>query len=294
MGSTSTTMREFIQTESTRDPKIENNFNQVQVVWLYENSDYGYLEWEREPIVRAFTVKTMITCFMSFLYIVFNSLLFTFLLSKTEYRNLQFFPVFVQTAVDILGPGAANLVYEVIAYRGITDLSTNRVMSLSLVSRGIHLGMLEDYSRVHDVNGCILTFFRSLLNEYTTGLCVVATAFIRYILICRPTSTLFNDKKALIGIAIAIVLGGVSALLVNFILMAAHFLEKMTSYDRMRIFYEKCEAVSHRQTTRLVLESCLFFGLPALSSLIFYALIGVKLLSRNDSFLFSHFLKTRY
>ena len=292
MGAQSTTMREFIETERTRDPNIELNFNHVQTNWLFENTDYGYLEWEREPIVRAFTIKTLITCFMSFVCIVFNSLLFTFLLSKREYRNLKFFPVFVQTAVDILGPGAANLIYEVIAYMGITGFVTDAAMSLSsLYFRGFDLGMLEDFSRVRDMKGCILTFFRSLLNEYTTGLCVVATAFIRYILVCRPTSTLFKNKKALIAIAVAIVLGGVSALCANLIVMTAHFLENMTSYDRIRIFYVKCDDVSHRETTRLVIESCLFLGLPALFSMILYTLVGVKLLSRNDSFLFSHTFK---
>ena len=289
MGAQSTTLREFVETERTRDPNIELNFNHVQTNWLFENRDYGYLEWDREPIVRAFTFKTVITCFMSFMCIVFNSLLFMFLLSKQEYCNLMFFPIFVQIAVDILGPGADNLVYEVIAYRGITGFVTDAAMGLSsLYFRGFDLGMLENFSRVRDMKGCILTFFRSLLNEYTTGLCVVATAFIRYILKCRPTSTLFKNKKALIAIAITIVLVGASDLFANLIVMSAHFLDNMTSSHRVRIFYVKCDAVSHRQSTRLAIESCLFLGLPALLSIIFYVLIGVKLLSRNDSFLFSY------
>ena len=292
MGAKSTTLREFVETERTRDPNIEMNFNHVQYNWLFENTENRYLEWEREPIVRAFTVKTVITCFMSFVCVVFNSLLFTFLLSKREYRNLKFFPVFVQIAVDILGPGAANLLYEVIAYKEITGFDADATMMVaSFLYRGIHLGLLNDFSRVRDMKGCILNFFRSLLNEYTTGLCVVATAFIRYILVCRPTSTLFKNKKCLIAIAIAIVLGGVSALFANFIAITAHSLNNMTSDDPMKKFYEQCDAVSHRQTTRLAIESCLFLGLPALLSIIFYVIIGVKLLSRNDSFLFSDTFK---
>ena len=56
--------------------------------------------------------------------------------------------------------------------------------------------------------GCALTFFRLIVNEFSTGLCILASAFIRYCLICLPTSDILagNRLKALsAGLVVAII-----------------------------------------------------------------------------------------
>ena len=55
--------------------------------------------------------------------------------------------------------------------------------------------------------GCGLTFFRLIVNEFSTGLCIFASAFIRYCLICLPTSDILTENrlKALsVGLVVAI------------------------------------------------------------------------------------------
>ena len=52
-----------------------------------------------------------------------------------------------------------------------------------------------EYSDPETILGCVLTNLRSILNERSTGLHILATAFIRYILVCHPTSNYLTDIK---------------------------------------------------------------------------------------------------
>ena len=51
------------------------------------------------------------------------------------------------------------------------------------------------YSKKEDLQiDCWIIIFRNILNEYSTGWCIVACAFIRYCKVCYPTSTILTKR----------------------------------------------------------------------------------------------------
>ena len=78
-------------------------------------------------------------------------------------------------------------------------------------------------SRMHAGKlGCGLTFFRLIVNEFSTGLCIFASAFIRYCLICHPTSDLLT-KNRMIALSACLVGAIITVLAVNAWDMSANF-----------------------------------------------------------------------
>ena len=70
------------------------------------------------PILR--TIKG-IGVFGSSVCILFNTILIVAILSSKETRNLYFFPVVFQAIIDVLGPGIANIGYEIRSYKQLLD-----------------------------------------------------------------------------------------------------------------------------------------------------------------------------
>ena len=99
---------------------------------------------------------------------------------------------------DILGAGIANLVYEfklypvTVAYcENFFALTSQNVQNVKKILNAIILS---------DGLGCILTFLRATLNEYSTGICVLTTAVYRYLRVCHPHMVQTFHKKVAIGI----------------------------------------------------------------------------------------------
>ena len=55
--------------------------------------------------------------------------------------------------------------------------------------------ILLEYFYLDETVACILIFFRSILNECSTGLCILTTSFIRYYLVCHPTGVFLTEQK---------------------------------------------------------------------------------------------------
>ena len=133
---------------------------------------------------RSFLARTrFISSCLSIPCIFYNVLLITFLLSCKDFRNWQFYPMMLQAGIDSLGPGVANIIYNIELAKHVCFLFENFFMAYN-----IPIFALPSIGRYDGSNACILTYFRELLNEVSTGLCVCATGLYRYLMVCHPTS----------------------------------------------------------------------------------------------------------
>ena len=236
------------------------------------------MEFQQDFLIRVAFSKLVITSAMSTGSIIFNSLLLMFFISHNDFHSLSFGPVMIQTIVDILGPGFANLVYEYLSYKQLTGEEMQNFMSLSV---DMDIGSLQIYSTLRSWTGCFLTFFRSLLNTYSTGFCILATAFIRYILICHPTSDLLKNFKFLISISLSIVGVIIVSILLEIALLIYEYVGSTESEKYNLRFLVGCFDSMKRQTVRLVIDIVLYFGVPALISCYCYLRVGIVLLTRD-------------
>ena len=149
--------------------------------------DYTELKYYDNGLLAFYSWVTIMSISGSAICIVLNSLLIICILTIDDFKNWIFFPVCLQVVIDIAGPGFANIV--------------SNVISLGSLQEGLeYVEYLapEEFERLTFVAGnlgCPLTFFRSILNEYTTGVCVLASAFFRYCLICHPTARIASPEN---------------------------------------------------------------------------------------------------
>ena len=153
--------------------------------------DYEYFRQFDYGLKPFYLWSTIFAVFGSTTCLALNAYLIFCLFTVVDLKNLFFFPVGVQAAIDAIGPGLANIVYLGLSTRQMRvnlpdpeDYEDYRsYISHSTIQFDVIL-----YSHI----GCVLTFLRSILNEYGTGVCVLASAFIRYCLVCHPTTNILN------------------------------------------------------------------------------------------------------
>ena len=172
-----------------------------------------------ETLVSLMNWKFWLSSFLSVYCVIGNLLLITFLLSVQEYRTWQFFPIFLQALTDLIGAGISNAVYEW-KFSKYWPKSMNIWIRLN-TTNFIALGAFLPIFAPKGIEFCVLNYLRQLLNDFSTGLCIVTTAYYRYILVCHPTYDL-TDKfclKMALGMVTVIVLafvGNTLDLLFNF------------------------------------------------------------------------------
>ena len=223
------------------------------------------VEWNNSILIFIWT-KTLFICLSSSICVVLNSFLVAFIAVNKEFRNLKFSPVVFQAVADIIGPGVANFVYEL---RLLDEaLKENRFMGLSrFIETNTSL-------RLFTYESCFLNFLRIILNEYTTGFCVLAVAFIRYALVCHPTRECLVNRLCLIiilGVLIVIAFISLCANAIhvfwsrpemsneNYWLVDDYWLLKTTTLI-------KCDALLTRRSKRLIIEALTCFAIPAILS----------------------------
>ena len=142
----------------------------------------NYMFWSQSLRVFLWS-KTVILSSSSVVCVVLNLLMILFFMLHKKYRSLTFCPLIIQSLVDIIGPGVANIMFEVILL--------DRALSARNFSRSSNRGMAYwmefEMTRGLSLMDCTLVFLRVSLNEYTTGTCVLATAYIRYALVCHAS-----------------------------------------------------------------------------------------------------------
>ena len=124
-----------------------------------------------------------------------------------------------------------------------------------------------------------------VLNEYATGSCVVAGAFIRYVLVCHPTKPILTNRVLklilvfLLSISVLTVVGNVIDMRYNF-----HSIDKYHKKYHLspsRLFLYNCEAFQLRQPVRLAFDASVCLGIPAVISAYFYFSIATVLRKRD-------------
>ena len=105
---------------STIWPHLDQDFEFFQQV-LESNAEYESKAFKPERYLPLLKAIKGVGVFGSSICIVFNILLIVAILSSKETRNLCFFPVVFQAVIDVLGPGIANIGYEIRSYRQFLD-----------------------------------------------------------------------------------------------------------------------------------------------------------------------------
>ena len=254
-------------------------YNENTSTWY--NSEYLYYEFDNlTAVVNAMLIKMAMTTVLSLSCALLNFLLIVFCLSEKEFRDLKFFPIGFQALIDLLGPGLASLLYEIRIY--FTAFSTHwghadpasQPVSMPRILRSLEMQTVFD---------CILMFFRSLLNEYSTGICILTTSFIRYILVCHPTSDFLTHKKLVFMASLIIVVASCGAIS-NILLMEfspSEFGEYGLQHSKQPSFVGNCVAFLFRDRLRIIFEASLFMVFPAIASAFFYISICKLILKRE-------------
>ena len=155
-----------------------------------------------ETFYKVMRYRVSISTFLNIQSIIMNTFLLLFLFSYKEFRSWMFFPLMMQATVDIIGPGIANMIFEWKLYfhwpvlADAFDYITYGDYSEPVITDEVSLQVLPGPF------ACVLMHLRSLLNEYSTGYCLLATAFFRYLLVCHPSVKLTTRFCKLVGVAL--------------------------------------------------------------------------------------------
>ena len=242
--------------------------------------DYSLTKYFDDGLFAFYLWATIWSIFGSVVCIVLNFFLILCVLTIKEFKNWAFFPVCLQAAIDIAGPGFANIIYNVKSFSILRE-----ELEYTDYTASEHF---ESSTFVAGNTGCFLTFFRSILNEYTTGLCVLASAFLRYCLVCHPAAKILsqgNMKK----ISLVLVLAIVIILNLNFLDMALFGRQVSSNFNTTTMsswkkFVWNCGNFIYRNNFYrpiLARDIVIFFGIPALASAFLYIRIFRVLQARE-------------
>ena len=158
-------------------------------------------------------VRLLSSC-LSVPCIFYNIILLVVLLSDNDFSSWQFFPMMLQCGVDAIGPGLANIIYNYQVSREFQN-ENNMLPQFVQTQNKLAVPFLSYFGRYDGYDACVWTYLREILNELSTGICVCATGFYRYLLVCHPTYKVEDNfyKKGAIAILIILILeiGAVTA-----------------------------------------------------------------------------------
>ena len=151
-----------------------------------------------ETFFRVMKVKRGIVCYLSAQCVLMNVILLSFLLMTKEFRKWMFYPVMFQALIDILGPGLANMINELGLVQHMYEYKDEIVFKT-----GVNKAFPNGFDNLfHGISAfsCVVTYLRVLVNEYSTGSCILVTALYRYILVCHPTIKIPKKVCILLGL----------------------------------------------------------------------------------------------
>ena len=135
--------------------------------------------------------------------------------------------------------------------------------------------------------GCILTFFRTILNENSTGPCILASVFIRYCLICFPTSEILNDRR-LKYFSAGLLLVILVEIVINLILMSSTYtilvFVQSSQISHQERFLWNCELYAMRNISagkKVIWDILICFVIPVAISGFFYLRVSIALCQRE-------------
>ena len=171
-----------------------------------------------ETFFSVMKVKRGIVCYLSAQCVLMNVILLSFLLMTKEFRKWMFYPVMFQALIDILGPGLANAINEVGLVQHMYEYRDKRVYASGF--NKAFLNGIDQLFHGRTAFSCVVTYLRVLINEYSTGFCILVTAFYRYVLVCHPAMKIPRKLCILLslsvtGITVIGTFGGTVDLLFN-------------------------------------------------------------------------------
>ena len=201
-----------MQTSKTQPPLID----MPMLFYTDQPWNFDHFTAMDKTFYNIMKSKLGLSAWLSIQSIFMNTLLLTFLFSTPEFRSWQFFPLMMQATIDIVGPGFANLIYECKLFQYLPVLEGKVIKQV-----GYSPAFIRNSSTLLTLYGpleCLIMNLRCILNEYSTGFCLLATSFYRYVLVCHPTMTIGPKfYKSVAGILISIlflsVFGSISHLL---------------------------------------------------------------------------------
>ena len=163
-------------------------------------------------------IKREIVCYLSAQCVLMNVILLSFLLMTKEFRKWMFYPVMFQAFIDILGPGLANAINELGLVQHMYEYRDEIVFKT-----GVNKAFLSGFDNLFhrgSTFSCLVTYSRVLINEYSTGFCIVITAFYRYVLVCHPSMKISRKLCVFLSLSVTVitvigVIGGTVDLLFN-------------------------------------------------------------------------------
>ena len=185
--------------------------------------------------------KLGLSTWLSIQSIFMNTLLLTFLISTPEFRSWQFFPLMMQATIDIVGPGFANLVYEWQIFKYLPVLEEKIIELFSCSPASIRNS--NDLLTIYGTLECLIMNLRCLLNEYSTGFCLLAVSLYRYLLVCHPTFTV-NQRfyKTVAGLLVSVLVLSVLGSIFHLMLFKEY--SEGTDMDSLSLVFAYAPALS--------------------------------------------------
>ena len=187
-----------INNSSTATPVASLGY---QDEWFYMIKNEDGLRVD-EFFLNIMKLKLGLCTYFSIQSVAFNMLLLAFLLRHNDFRSWTFFPVIMQGLIDICGPGVANGIYEWKLMDKYYAKQKHFARDDLMGPPYVHFVDFENLHWVGGLLGCVLLELRTFLNEYSTGICLTATAFVRYLLVCRPSLSLTSSHHKVLAAAL--------------------------------------------------------------------------------------------
>ena len=111
-------------------------------------------------------VKFWAEMYLSSQCVIMNALILAFLGSTKQFRTWQFFPLMLQATVDLIGPGVANLFFEV---QLLDKLPRVAVLNQQIFGDPGFISNPFELQSVHGTGACVIMHLRFLVNDYSTG-----------------------------------------------------------------------------------------------------------------------------
>ena len=221
---------------------------------------------------------------------------------NTHNRRLRNLRICLQASIDVIG---FRISYIICVYIVPTIKCSNcwNFLIIGFFSKFLVISNFETKSFIDGKLGWVLTFLRSIMNEYSTGLCILASTVIRYCLVCHATRDFLDGKNmqtlclAIIGTIVLRVAGILLEMTVSYRALFTGDYDHTESYsDRFlyNCFYFNSRSNSYNLRPFWDIIACLI--LPAFISGFIYIQICRVLLnrdrceSRNKAFSVTFFL----
>ena len=260
--------------------------------------DYQSTHYFDDSLLLFNWVFTVFAVIGSSMCVILNSFLLYCIFTVEEFKNLYFFPIGLQAGIDIIGPGISNIIYTCIYRLKLEDTVVDfRPFGNYNSDAGTSVDrLLGAFLAMDSKLNCLLTFFRSILNQYATGMCILTSAFIRYCLVCHPTKNYLETKRLkLYCLALVIIIS--VTVVANVVDMYFNnrqihtFVENDAYYETFAEgelvvdgFFESCSVFvlrSNQNKSILLWDVLASLVIPALLSAFFYIKICTALLKRE-------------